>query len=99
MAATQSEPALSQTVIIGIVIGVVVAIILVALLMVALAVYSFVKTIRKRRQAKAAGSYVEVPAEEGNSFSSNWTPMKVNAKGDYTAVPNSFNGRDTNTAL
>ena len=83
---------LSEAVIIGIVIGVVVAVVLVAVLMIIVAVVSCVRTIRKKRAAKAsAGRYVEVPVEDENTFSSNWTPMKSNARGNYTALPDSGN--------
>ena len=90
---------LPQTVIIGIVIGVVVAVVLVAVILVAIAIVSCVKTIRKRRRGKDTGSYVEVSVQDEQTFSSTWQPMKVNAKGDYTAVPESFNNEGNNTAL
>lgn len=100
MVLPNSQPQLSEAVIIGIVVGVVVAVVLVAVIMIAIAVVSCVKTIRKRRRGKATdSSYVEVPAvQDENSFASNWQPMKVNPKGDYVAAPTSF-GEGNNTAL
>lgn len=96
---SNNQPQLSQGVIIGIVVGVVVAVVLVAVIMITIAVVSCIKTIRKRRKGKATDSYVEVPEQEDNNFSSNWQPMKVNPTGDYAVAPNSFGGDGNNTAL
>ena len=99
---SQPAQALSQTAVVGIVIGAVGAIVLVAVLLVVLAVVSLIKTLRKKRRSKAeSADYTEVSGEDGEStnFSSNWQPMKVNTKGDYTAVPSTFSGNSNNTAL
>ena len=104
MAVEQPQPeSLSQAVIIGIVVGIVVAIVLITVLLTVVAVVCCVRAAKKKREAKTS-HYVEVSAEDGNSFSSKWTPMKVNTNGDYQSVPNSFSGKSTgssnnNTAL
>lgn len=81
--------ALALTTIIGIAVAGIVAVVLLAVVILAVAIYSF----RKRKHAKTESvsvDYVEVPAEEGNSFSSKWQQMKVNPRGDYEVLPTSF---------
>lgn len=99
--APESSP-VQQTTIIGIVVAGIASVVLLAVVIVGVAVYNF----RKRKQAKAesaSAGYVEVSAEDGNSFNSKWQPMKVNARGDYETVPTSFNKENpdanTHTAL
>lgn len=95
---------LSQSTIIAIAVAGIVSVILLAVVILAVSVYTF----RKRKQAKAesaSADYVEVPAEDGNSFSSKWQPLKVSTRGDYEVVPTSFSKKDsesdanTHTAL
>ena len=99
--APESSP-VQQTTIIGIVVAGIASVVLLAVVIVGVAVYNF----RRRKQAKAesvSADYVEVSAEDGNSFNSKWQPMKVNAQGNYEAVPTSFNKENpdanTHTAL
>ena len=93
----------SLTAIIGVVAGGVLAVLLLTVLIVAVVVYSCCRRKSRAKAESTSATYVEVPAEDENSFSSKWQPMKVSASGDYVAVPTVFNRENpdanTNSAL
>ncbi len=87
---SSSPVQLTQTTIIGIAVAGIVSVVLLAIVIITVAVYAFRKKSRAKGES-ASADYVEVPAEDANSFSSKWQPMKANTRGNYEVVPTSFN--------
>lgn len=96
---SSSPVQLTQTTIIGIAVAGILSVVLLAMVIIAVAVYTFRKRKSRAKEENASADYVEVPAEGTESFSSKWQPMKVNARGDYEAMPTSFSkdNSDANT--
>ena len=82
------ESQLSGNFVIGVVVGVSVASAMVVTTMTAITIAICI--IKKRKRTCATATYIEMSANDENSFDTNWQPMTVNAIGDYTAVPTSF---------